>query len=76
MMEAGMDHQSPAKVKVRVGMTATKIHGPNSTLASPGTREEIEMAEPTKVIELDYEQACEMLGSQVADELFGRSEGT
>lgn len=64
------DHEATATVKTRVRMSAVKIHGPNSTLAPEGTREEITVDKPEQVVEMTYEQVCEIFDVETADKLF------
>lgn len=72
-----IQQQTPAKVKCKVNMAATKIHGPNSpdVLAGRvplGHCEDVPFDEPEQYIEVSYAEAVEAFGVEAADKLFGK----
>lgn len=69
------DIPANAKIKAKATMGAVKIHGPNSpqVLAGDvkeGHQEHIEVTNPEQIIEITYEQACQLWGTEQADKLF------
>lgn len=60
------------KVKVRAGMRAVKIHGPNSKIAEQGATEEIGFPDGNaeRVVVLDFDGLAEMIGPDEALQVF------
>lgn len=60
-----------AKIKCQVNMGATVVRGPNSEYGPPGSTEELDFGEnKTQVVELTYEQCVNLIGKEMADDLF------
>lgn len=66
---------SPATIKCAVSMGARVIRGDSGIHGEPGSVEVLE-TQGTQIVELTYEQACELVGVEEADKLFSGIERT
>ena len=75
-----MTQKVPAgRIKTKVRISATKIHGPNSPDVKDGRvplnhRESVQMDQAEQTIEMTEKEVREQLGDEIADEWFGRED--